>query len=45
MLDVMAKALEQANIDIARKASVLKVYEMARTKGQPDPYVNGRCAK
>ena len=44
-LEAMARNYELANIDIQRKASILKIYEMAWLKGREEPYTNGRCAK
>lgn len=44
MLDVLAKALERANIEIARKESAIESYKNAWSKGQSEPYINGRCA-
>ena len=37
MLTVMGTALERANVDIARKASVIKAYEKAWSSGQGHP--------
>ncbi len=37
LLDAISVSLERASVDIARKESILRMYERAWNKGQPEP--------